>query len=321
MPLCDRAAGIFGVRVEEKLGQGCCGGGLDVFHPLLVPSSPDINLRLHPPPPAPPPPYCWSSLNHILLLLLLLGCVWLVPSSFPKWLVMHEVSVCMMCWVSIFILFIFSCHLCFLFFTSVHTTLGRDYSTLVLNQHFILESCHPHASVFRVLLFSFPVCCLWCAENVSRSSSSAIFRSDLEKPRPSASIFEFLTSLSSVNGLTNLYLSSFPRLLHPQSSSIWKMIAVWPQCIFPPLHDCFPRSHYVWVVLSVTRAERNLSPAVISYLWGKHDQKRKEKKTTKKKHFKTEAEMSFECPLPARPSCHFSPPSSLQTLYQGWISA
>lgn len=116
MPLCDRAAGIFGARVEEKLGQGCCGGGFGVFHQLLVPSSPDINLCLHPPPAAPPPPpSCWSSLNHVSVLLLLLGCVWLVPSSFPKWLVMHEVSVCMMCWVSIFILFLFSCHLCFYF--------------------------------------------------------------------------------------------------------------------------------------------------------------------------------------------------------------
>lgn len=93
-------------RVEERPraepGQGCCGGGFGFFHQLLVPSSPDINLCWHPPPPPPAPP----SVNPSKSRLCPLGCVWLVTSSFPKWIVLHWVSVCMMCWVSIFFLFV-----------------------------------------------------------------------------------------------------------------------------------------------------------------------------------------------------------------------
>lgn len=118
MPLCDHAVGIFGAE-----GGGEAQGRAAVVEISVSLISPDINLRLHPAPP-PPSPSCYPSSVSVSKSRLWppLGCVWLVTSSFPKWLVLHEVSVCMMCWVSIFIsYFIFSCHLCF-FYNCIYMT-------------------------------------------------------------------------------------------------------------------------------------------------------------------------------------------------------
>lgn len=141
IPLCDAAAGIFGAE-----GGGEAQGRADEVEVLasFISSLYSVALLLLIPP----------SIHHLLVSKScpcpFLGCVWLVASSLTKWLVLHEVSVCMMCWVSILFLlvlfFIFSCRFCFVF-TAVHMTLVRDYGTSVLGQRFIWEA------VTHMLLF------------------------------------------------------------------------------------------------------------------------------------------------------------------------
>lgn len=177
-------------RVEERPravpGQGCCGGGSGFFHQLLVLSSLDIDLRLHPLPPL-PPPSCRPSVSVSKSRLCPpLGCVWLVTSSFPKWLVLHEVSVCMTCWVSVLFLFVLFYNLVssLFFFYNCTYDFGRDYGTLVLGQRLYGKA------VTHMLLFkesycsSFPICCFRCTECGFHSSSSALFRSESEKWEP-----------------------------------------------------------------------------------------------------------------------------------------
>lgn len=200
MPLCDPAAGIFGAEgggeaqgwARAEPGQGCCGGGFGFFHQLLVPSSPDINLCWHPPPPPPAPPSVSPSKSHLCPL----GRVWLVTSSFPKWIVLHGVSVCM-CWVSIFFsfcsfFFIFSCHLFFVFLNCTYD-LSKGLWHFSACSAFYMGKPSPSCSCFKsTIVLHFLSVVFWCTECGCHSSSSALFRSESEKLEP------FRVNLSSL---------------------------------------------------------------------------------------------------------------------------
>lgn len=171
LPPCDPAAGIFGAEGGGEAGPGYCGGGAFLsFISSLSPSSPDINLCRHPPL-APRPPPSVSSPCPPPQIISPPGCVRLVTGSFPKWLVLHRVSVCMMCWVSLFYIYILVSS--FLYFMYIRFKPGIGVCSAVYT-----GKPSPTCPCFWKYYCSlFPASGSWCSE----SSSSALFRSESEK--------------------------------------------------------------------------------------------------------------------------------------------
>jgi len=165
-----------------------------------------------------------------------------------------------MCWVNIlFLFFIFSCHLCFFscffFYKCIYSmSLVGDYGTLVLGQRFIWESSHPHALVLRVLLFFtssllFMMYRMWLPQQLVSTILVWIrligpvrvnLSSLLKLYFICFSIYSIAWVCEQTTNWTSLYkllTPAFTCFLPSWQKLIKKMAAVWPQCIFPSLHD------------------------------------------------------------------------------------